>query len=189
MAEEVRRQGAPNQEEPQPDAPDAESVVAACERVDVEPDPFVPTGPVLDRAPLPVVEDASKPLLPSGYRQRGTAPRDQVKSSRYTAVEFAAIQARAREWSLKPAGFIAEAAVQAAADDTGMIAADDRATRAVAEAIARLTRELNRIGVNLNQIAHACNAGSFPDRAEAVVDEVAAAVAQLRTTATAWIKE
>lgn len=99
--------------------------------------------------------------------------------------EKARVSARAARLGLKPAVMLREEGVGNAlpAPPAGR-AFDAAAVMAVSSLWTQasgLRREARAIGVNLNQVAHAANAGKYlPNKAEQVVDEVQALAARLK---------
>jgi len=95
-------------------------------------------------------------------KPHGSEQRERQKSvrARVTETEYAAIEERARAAGLSTAAYLRACAL----GDSGPRA--KRAPTVNGELLATALADLNRVGNNLNQIAHHLNAGGHPDRAK-----------------------
>jgi hypothetical protein len=115
---------------------------------------------------------------PPRYKRSGSNKRQRNKGAvlvRLLPDERAAVEEKAREVGLSLASFLRAC---------GLGTPGPRAKRSApvnAEALARATAALNKVGSNLNQIAHGLNAGGFSLTAQ----ECFAALAETRAAAAA----
>jgi len=95
-------------------------------------------------------------------KPHGSEQRERQKSvrARVTETEYAAIEERARRAGLSTAAYLRACAL----GDSGPRA--KRAPPVNRELMATALADLNRVGNNLNQIAHHLNTGGHPDRAK-----------------------
>jgi hypothetical protein len=124
--------------------------------------------------PLSANHNPQPPL----YKRSGSEKRQRAKGAvlvRLLPDERAAVEVKAREVGLSLASFLRAC---------GLGTPGPRARRSPpvnAEALARATAALNKVGSNLNQIAHGLNAGGFSLTAQ----ECFAALAETRAAAAA----
>ena len=125
-------------------------------------------------APLTANDNAQPPL----YKRSGSEKRQRAKGAilvRLLPDERAAVEEKAREVGLSLASFLRAC---------GLGTPGPRARRSVpvnAEALGRATAALNKVGSNLNQIAHVLNAGG----SSVTTQECFAALAEARAAAAA----
>lgn len=111
-----------------------------------------------------LLPEAAAAELTAGDRKKkgrsGSQQRQRMKGvrARVTAAEYEAIQARARNAGLSTGAYLRACAL----GDEGPRA---RRTPPIhGDALAQAIAALNRVGNNINQIAHHLNAGEHPDR-------------------------
>ncbi|WP_145503460.1 MobC family plasmid mobilization relaxosome protein [Streptomyces sp. CFMR 7] len=163
MAETAQRQGAPDREVGTEGGPDPDVLHAVQQQI-LSPAPAVePTAG----------ERAVQSVQPSIRRFTGTKRTVRVGPLRFTGEEHAALQEAAAEHGYKgESGFTADIAL---AFITGRFTAnlplseDRRRTHMFR---AQVLRELNRIGVNINQIARALNSDLTPPDVRHRLDEL-----------------
>lgn len=126
-------------------------------------------------APEHITEAAPVPtaLPPKRKRRSGseTRQRRHVKRSRYDDAELAAFEERARASGLDDGAYIRSCTLGDAGPRARKRTPVDR------ELLARTNADLNRVGNNLNQIAHALNAGG-----SVILSEIAATSRELLAT-------
>ena len=93
--------------------------------------------------------------------------RDMRLNLRLTAAELAHVQQQAKAAGLTPSDYARRRVV------------GHRVTVPTARMDAAILSELNRIGVNLNQITRAANAGGSVDHAGVVLDEITQLIARI----------
>lgn len=181
VAEQAQRQGAPDPEEAAAEGsrnPEAASPVAEP-AADREAHAPCPTCGCLSEASEEAPswrEEDDPPLLTQMYRKRTTAPRDQIKSVRFTPTAVHAITKAAKAYDKTFAGFVGDAAYAVALGRTSVSSPEDDPIRPLVERLDKLTAQLRRVGNNLNQITTAINSGALPAHAEAVLARVEATV-------------
>lgn len=154
VAEEARRQGAPDQGVGAEGGPDPDELHAVQQQI-LRPAPALATAPVGERA--------VQSVQPTIRRFTGTKRTVRVGPLRFTGDEHADLQEAAAAHGYKgESGFAADIVL---AFITGRFTAnlplseDRRRTHMFR---AQVLRELNRIGVNVNQIARALNSDLTP---------------------------
>ncbi|MFD4143669.1 MobC family plasmid mobilization relaxosome protein [Streptomyces sp. NPDC058572] len=163
MAETVRRQGAPDREVGTEGGPDPDELHAVQQQI---------LRPVPTAEPT-VGERAVQSVQPAIRRFTGTKRTARVGPLRFTSDEHNALQEAATEHGYKgESGFAADIVL---AFITGQFTAnlplseDRRRTHMFR---AQVLRELNRIGVNVNQIARALNSDLTPPDIRHRLDEL-----------------
>ena len=159
MAEESRRQGAPEPEDGVAAAPDTQRVHAPTSSEQ-------PSWREPDDPPLPAVLN----------RKRTRERRDQVRNIRFTRTAVRIIAQAAEQRGQKFAGFVGDAALAAALGNGHVGSPENDPIRPLVEVIEAHTVALNRVGRNLNQITAALHRGTIPEHAELVIDRVDHAV-------------
>ncbi|MFC8005589.1 MobC family plasmid mobilization relaxosome protein [Streptomyces olivaceus] len=163
MAETVRRQGAPNHEVGSEGGPDPDTLHAAQQQI-LRPEPAA--------TPAAVERDVQS-VQPAIRRFTGTKRTIRVGPMRFTSDEHVRLQEAAAEHGYKgESGFAADIVL---AFVTGRFTAnlplsEDR--RRAHMFRAQVLRELNRIGVNVNQIARALNSDLTPPDIRHRLDEL-----------------
>ena len=106
-------------------------------------------------APLPGIEIIPSVAIdaPSAAKKKPRRRRQHVEQFRTDDAEHAALEARAREAGLSVGAFVRACAL----GDPGPRA--KRRPTVDGELVARANAEMNRVGNNINQIAHAMNTG------------------------------
>ncbi|WP_435176398.1 plasmid mobilization relaxosome protein MobC [Actinacidiphila sp. bgisy145] len=168
MAEELRRQG----------APEGQAVVASAEVPAVDP-------PSLMRA---AAEAAVRRV--ARRRKRDGTQRTYRVDVRYSQAEQRAIKAKARAMGIAGAHLVG-AVVMAFVEGTQPLPGRRTETDDLIDELVALRTQVARIGTNVNQIAHRLNAGGDPypadvpllAQAERTLDSVRAAIAGIETTA------
>ncbi|MEU4143107.1 MULTISPECIES: MobC family plasmid mobilization relaxosome protein [Streptomyces] len=163
MAETVRRQGAPDQEVGAEGGPDPDTLHAVQQQI-LRPEPAA--------TPAAVERDVQS-IQPAIRRFTGTKRTIRVGPMRFTSDEHLSLQEAAAEHGYKgESGFAADIVL---AFVTGRFTAnlplseDRRRTHMFR---AQVLRELNRIGVNVNQIARALNNDLTPPDIRHRLDEL-----------------
>ncbi|MFI7101936.1 MobC family plasmid mobilization relaxosome protein [Streptomyces sp. NPDC050161] len=163
MAEKAQRQGAPGQEVEAEGGPDPDKLHAVRSEI-LRP---VPTAEPAANEP------AVQSVQPAIRRFTGNKRNDRVGPLRFTEAERARLQEVASEHGYKgESGFAADIVL---AFLTGRFTAnlplseDRRRTHMFR---AQVLRELNRIGVNVNQIARALNSDFTPPDIRACLDKL-----------------
>ncbi|MEV6737203.1 MobC family plasmid mobilization relaxosome protein [Streptomyces sp. NPDC051104] len=163
MAEKPRRQGAPGREVGAEGGPDPDTL-HAIQRETLRPARAAETA---------VGEPAVKSAQPTIRRFTGSKRTVRVGPLRFTGDEHAGLQEAAAEHGYKgDSGFAADVVL---AFVTGRFTAnlplsEDR--RRTHHFRAQVLRQLNRIGVNVNQIARALNSDRTPPDARERLDEL-----------------
>ncbi|TLQ44541.1 MobC family plasmid mobilization relaxosome protein [Streptomyces marianii] len=156
MAETAQRQGAPDQEVGAEGGSDPDTLHSVQQAV------LRPAGPV-DSAAAASGEPAVQSVQPTIRRFTGTKRNDRVGPLRFTSDQRARLQQAAAEHGYKgDSGFAADIVL---AFLTGRFTAnlplsEDRRRTHIFRA--QVLRQLNRIGVNVNQIARALNSDHTP---------------------------
>ncbi|MFF7637741.1 MobC family plasmid mobilization relaxosome protein [Kitasatospora sp. NPDC008050] len=187
-------QGAPGQEvvpegghdqEETPDSAHTAVVVLRAEPT-VTPTEFVHHGvAALDVPALPTT--VSRPLSEILYRPRSGTKRDLQLTCSAEEAEREFIDKAAKAAKRSRSAYLmdcsltfAHAYVAAERPSTIPPLPSPQATGELLQLTGRFLREMNRVGVNLNQIARQVNMGELPDIAEAVLDEVDSCVRAAR---------
>ncbi|MFF9778395.1 MobC family plasmid mobilization relaxosome protein [Streptomyces sp. NPDC013978] len=156
MAETAQRQGAPDQEVGAEGGPDPDTLHSVQQAV-------LRPADAAGTAAVAVGEPAAQSVQPTIRRFTGTKRTDRVGPLRFTGDQRARLQQAAAEHGYKgDSGFAADIVL---AFITGRFTAnlplsEDR--RRTHHFRAQVLRQLNRIGVNINQIARALNSDHTP---------------------------
>ncbi|MDH6577558.1 hypothetical protein [Kitasatospora sp. MAP5-34] len=199
VAGQDRRQGAPDQEveteggldqEELPDTAATDDAPAVRLSPTVDPAEFVHCGvAALNILELPTdsTTAASRPLSEILYRPRSGIKRTINLTASAEEPERDFIDAAARAFKRSRSAYlmdcaltIAHAFIATGRPDAIAPLPSPQATSELLQLTGRFLREMNRVGVNLNQIAFAVNKGDLPDRAEEVLDEVHASARSAR---------
>ncbi|WP_306965859.1 MobC family plasmid mobilization relaxosome protein [Streptomyces afghaniensis] len=163
MAETAQRQGAPDQEVGAEGGSDLDTL-HSVQRSVLRPE---------DSAAIAAGEPAAQSVQPTIRRFTGTKRNDRVGPLRFTGDQRARLQETAAEHGYKgDSGFAADIVL---AFITGRFTAnlplsEDR--RRTHHFRAQVLRQLNRIGVNVNQIARALNSDHTPPAIRQHLDEL-----------------
>lgn len=152
VAETARRRGTPDQEVGAGDGPDQETPHAAQQAV------LYPA-----RADIVASEPAVQSVQPTIRRFTGDKRTIRVGPLRFTAAEHAQLQESAAEHGYKgESGFAADVVLSFVSGrfTSNLPLSEDR--RRTHMFRAQVLRELNRIGININQIARALNSDLTP---------------------------
>lgn len=163
VAETARRQGAPVREVGAEGGPDQDELHAAQQQI-LRPTPA---------ADPPVGERAVQSVQPAIRRFTGTKRTVRVGPLRFTGDEHNALQEAAAEHGYKgESGFAADIVLTFIAGrfTANLPLSEDRRRTHVFRA--QVLRELNRIGVNVNQIARALNSDLTPPDIRHRLDEL-----------------
>ncbi|MEC3995268.1 plasmid mobilization relaxosome protein MobC [Actinacidiphila sp. DG2A-62] len=169
MAEELRRQG----------APEGPTVVAS-----VEVPPTVDSPSLMRAAAEAAVRRVAR------RRKRDGTQRTYRVDVRYSRAEQQAIKAKARSMEIAGAHLVG-AVVMAFVEGTQPLPGRRTETDDLIDELVALRTQVARIGTNVNQIAHRLNAGGTPypadipllAQAQRTLDTVRAAIAGIETTA------
>ncbi|WP_327324586.1 MobC family plasmid mobilization relaxosome protein [Streptomyces sp. NBC_01210] len=151
MAETAQRQGAPDQETGAEGGPDPDNLHAAQQQT---------LRPARDDQPAAIAarEPAVQSIQPTIRRFTGNKRTDRVGPLRFTDAERARLQEAAAEHGYKgESGFAADIVLAFIAGrfTANLPLSEDRRRTHIFRA--QVLRQLNRIGVNVNQIARALN--------------------------------
>ncbi len=140
----------------------------------VAPEVFLHEGvAALDRPRLIAEHKGSEVLKPSRQRKRGSQPRSETPSVRFTPDEITLLEQAAAERGPSLSGFIADAAVAVAANRITALLPHERAVRAIGEELGRALHAFGKTGNNLNQLVRQGHMGITdlpPGRAERSLD-------------------
>lgn len=140
------------------------------------------SGPAAKGGPQPEGEAEPTDATRARPRLRQSVPRDQIRSVRLTRDELDLVHHAAESVGLKPAGFLADAAVAVAQAQDGPKTwlLDQR--RQVEELMAAST-QLARAGNNLNQVARILNSGGHIEYTDEAVARVLRAATRIEAAA------
>jgi uncharacterized protein (DUF1778 family) len=119
----------------------------------VAPEVFLHEGvAALDRPSLVAEHKGSEVLKPSRQRKRGSQPRSETPSVRFTPDEITLLEQAAAERGPSLSGFIADAAVAVATNRITALLPHERAVRAIGEELGRALHAFGKAANNLNQL-------------------------------------
>ncbi len=156
----------------------------------VAPEVFLHEGvAVLDRPRLVVEHKVSGVLKPSRQRRRGSQPRSETPSVRFTPDEITLLEQAAAERGPSLSGFIADAAVAVAANRITALLPHERAVRVIGEELGRALHAFGKAANNLNQLVRQGHMGIAPveparvqdtlDRLDHAIEEIHRATLRL----------
>jgi uncharacterized protein (DUF1778 family) len=129
----------------------------------------------LDRPRLVAERKNSEILKPSAQRRRGSQPRSETLTVRFTPDEMVLLGEAAVERGPSLSGFIADAAVAVAGNRISALLPHERAVRAVGEELGRALHAFGKAANNLNQLVrqgHMDTAPVEPQRVEDTLDRL-----------------